>query len=89
MTLRFNRSTGGNTEALGRSRGGFGSKIVGVCEAAGRLVDFVLVPGHAHELVLLRLFAAGGTRYKPCHDETTTSGSGAAGSALQGPAVHL
>ncbi len=28
-----------------------GTKIVGVCDAAGRLVDFVLVPGQAHELV--------------------------------------
>ena len=50
MSLRFNRSASGNTEALGRSRGGFGSKIVGVCDAAGRLVDFVLVAGQAHEL---------------------------------------
>lgn len=37
-------------EALGRSRGGFGTKIVGVCDAAGRLLDFTLVPGQAHEL---------------------------------------
>ena len=37
-------------EALGRSRGGLGTKIVGVCDAAGRLVDFLLVPGQAHEL---------------------------------------
>jgi transposase len=50
VSLRFNCSTSGNTQALGRSRGGFGSKIVGVCDAAGRLVDFVLVPGQAHEL---------------------------------------
>jgi transposase len=50
MSLRFNRSTGGNTEAPSRSRGGFGSKIVGVCDAAGRLVDFVLVAGQAHGL---------------------------------------
>src|ERR1700709_864193 len=50
MSLRFNRKTDGDTQALGRSRGGFGSKIVGVCDAAGRLVDFVLVPGQAHEL---------------------------------------
>ena len=50
MSLRFNRDTSGDTQALGRSRGGFGSKIVGVCDAAGRLVDFVLVPGQAHEL---------------------------------------
>jgi transposase len=50
VSLRVSRSNGNNTEALGRSRGGFGSKIVGVCDAAGRLVDFVLVPGQAHEL---------------------------------------
>jgi hypothetical protein len=50
LSLRFNRSTAADTQALGRSRGGFGSKIVGVCDAAGRLVDFVLVPGRAHEL---------------------------------------
>lgn len=49
MSPRFSRNTD-QTEALGRSRGGFGSKIVGVCDAAGRLVDFVLVPGQAHEL---------------------------------------
>jgi len=50
LRLRFNRNTGGDKQALGRSRGGFSSKIVGVCNAAGRLVDFVLVPGQTHEL---------------------------------------
>ena len=50
MNLRFNRKPGDNKQALGRSRGGFSCKIVGVCDAAGRLVDFVLVPGQAHEL---------------------------------------
>ena len=50
MTLRFNRSAGGNAQALGRSRGGLGTKIVGVCDAAGRLMDFTLLPGQAHEL---------------------------------------
>ena len=50
MSLRFNRTAGPQTEALGRSRGGLGSKIVGVCDAAGRLVDFLLTPGQAHEL---------------------------------------
>jgi hypothetical protein len=50
MGLRFNCKTSGDNQALGRSRGGFGSKIVGVCDAAGQLVDFVLVPGQAHEL---------------------------------------
>lgn len=57
MSLRFTRIAGGG-EALGRSRGGLGTKIVGVCDAAGRLVDFLLAPGQAHELapslVLLR-----------------------------------
>jgi putative transposase len=38
------------SEALGRSRGGLGTKIVGVCDAAGRLVGFLLTPGQAHEL---------------------------------------
>ncbi len=50
MSLRLNRKNGENSQALGRSRGGFSCKIVGVCDAAGRLVDFVLVPGQAHEL---------------------------------------
>ena len=43
-------STTHHGEALGRSRGGLGTKIVGVCDAAGRLLDFVLVAGQAHEL---------------------------------------
>lgn len=50
MTLRFTRTAEPRTEALGRSRGGLGTKIVGVCDAAGRLVDFLLTPGQAHEL---------------------------------------
>lgn len=50
MSLRFTRTTGSQAEALGRSRGGLGTKIVGVCDAAGRLVDFLLTPGQAHEL---------------------------------------
>jgi len=65
LTLRLNRNNAKSTEdrentketndnaerqALGRSKGGYSSKIVGVCDAAGRLLDFVLVPGQAHEL---------------------------------------
>jgi len=50
VSLRFIRSPTSQPEALGRSRGGFGTKIVGVCDAAGRLVDFLLVAGQAHEL---------------------------------------
>jgi transposase len=50
LSLRFNRKTSGDNQALGRSRGGFGTKIIGVCDAKGRLVDFVLTPGQAHEL---------------------------------------
>jgi transposase len=49
LSLRFTRGVAGG-EALGRSRGGFGTKVVGVCDAAGRLVDFLLTPGQAHEL---------------------------------------
>ena len=43
-------STTCDNQALGRSRGGLGTKIVGLCDAAGRLLDFVLVRGQAHEL---------------------------------------
>ena len=50
LTVRFIRGAPGQAEALGRSRGGFGAKIVGVCDAAVRLVDFVLTPSQAHEL---------------------------------------
>lgn len=50
MSLRFIRGVASRGEALGRSRGGLGTKIVGVCDAAGRLVDFLLAPGQAHEL---------------------------------------
>src|SRR5260370_23839459 len=50
LSPRSNRNTSIQAEALGRSRGGLGTKIVGVCDAAGRLVDFLLVPGQAHEL---------------------------------------
>jgi hypothetical protein len=36
-------------EALGRSRGGFGTKACVVADGLGRAVDFVLAPGQAHE----------------------------------------
>jgi hypothetical protein len=50
LSLRFIRKIADRCEALGRSRGGLGTKLVGVCDAAGRLLDFLLVPGQAHEL---------------------------------------
>ena len=50
MSLRLTRDVANKGEALGRSRGGLGTKIVGVCDAAGRLIDFLLAPGQAHEL---------------------------------------
>src|SRR3954468_18904892 len=50
LSLRFIRKIADRCEALGRSRGGLGTKVVGVCDAAGRLLDFLLVPGQAHEL---------------------------------------
>ena len=37
-------------EALGRSRGGYGTKACVVTDAIGRAVAFVLAPGQAHEL---------------------------------------
>lgn len=37
-------------EALGRSRGGFGTKALVIADSAGRAVAFSLAPGQAHEL---------------------------------------
>ena len=37
-------------EALGRSRGGYGSKACVIADGAGRAVAFRLAPGQAHEL---------------------------------------
>jgi putative transposase len=50
MSQRFNCNLATRAEALGRSRGCLGTKIVGVCDAAGRVVEFLLVPSKAHEL---------------------------------------
>lgn len=50
--------------ALGRSRGGFGTKALGVADASGRAVLFALLPGQASEVraapaMLARLCALG------------------------------
>ena len=39
-------------EALGRSRGGFGTKACVVADGRGRAIAFALAPGEAHELPL-------------------------------------
>ena len=39
-------------EALGRSRGGYGTKAGVIADGAGRALGFVLAPGQAHELPL-------------------------------------
>ncbi len=38
------------TEALGRSRGGFSTKLHARCDAKGRPLGFVLTPGQAHDV---------------------------------------
>ncbi|WP_352635487.1 transposase [Mesorhizobium sp. M0496] len=37
------------TEALGRSRGGFTTKLHARCDAKGRPLGFVLTPGQTHD----------------------------------------
>ena len=37
-------------EALGRSRGGYGTKACVIADGRGRAVAFALAPGQAHEL---------------------------------------
>ena len=39
-------------EAVGRSRGGFGTKAVALADSYGRAIAFVLAPGQAHEAPL-------------------------------------
>src|SRR4051812_49918798 len=39
-------------EALGRSRGGYGTKACVITDGAGRAISFALAPGQAHELPL-------------------------------------
>jgi transposase len=41
---------GAAAQALGRSRGGFGSKAMAVCDRRGRALAFTLLPGQASEL---------------------------------------
>ncbi len=45
--LRGSRS---DREALGRSRGGFGSKVCVAVDGRGKAVSFTLTPGQTHEL---------------------------------------
>ncbi|WP_090561087.1 IS5 family transposase [Belnapia rosea] len=40
----------GSGEALGRSRGGYGTKACVIADSRGRAVAFALAPGQAHEL---------------------------------------
>lgn len=40
----------GPAEALGRSRGGFTTKLHARCDAQGRPLAFVLTPGQAHDV---------------------------------------
>ncbi|WP_273773137.1 transposase [Brucella intermedia] len=42
------------TEALGRSRGGFTTKLHARCDAKGRPLGFVLTPGQTHDTQGLR-----------------------------------
>ena len=44
------RKRGAAVHALGRSRGGYGTKACTVCDAQGRALGFALIPGQASEL---------------------------------------
>ena len=39
-------------EALGRSRGGYGTKACVIADGSGRAIAFALAPGQAHELLM-------------------------------------
>src|SRR3954463_6273865 len=50
VTLYVNAHIRGRAHALGRSRGGYGTKICTLCDAQGRPLGFALIPGQASEL---------------------------------------
>jgi len=50
---RGGRKGGQHHEALGRSQGGFGTKIHLKCDGQGRPLAFVLTPGQRHEMPVL------------------------------------
>jgi hypothetical protein len=54
-----------NSEALGRSQGGFSTKIHVRCEGKGKPVVFELTPGEAHESTVFEKLMEGGAIKKP------------------------
>lgn len=54
-TCRWSKKSDGESEALGRSRGGFSSKINVVCDALGNPLVFTVVPGQRHEITQAEL----------------------------------
>ena len=47
---RWEKKGAQGTEALGRSRGGFTTKLHARCDARGRPLGFVLTPGQTHDV---------------------------------------
>ena len=68
-------------EALGRSRGGFATKVCVIADSAGRAVAFSLAPGQVHELpYAVPLWVAGDRGYcTPTTPSESTSGISAHG----------
>jgi transposase len=49
-TRRGREKKGGHDQALGRSRGGFSTKLHIAVESAGRPVELIVTPGQAHDI---------------------------------------
>lgn len=49
-TKRLGRKRGTQHQAIGRSRGGLTTKIVGMVDALGNLFRFLLLPGQVHDM---------------------------------------
>lgn len=50
ISTRRGKKSDTETEALGRSRGGFSTKVSVVCDALGNPLAFRLLPGQRHEI---------------------------------------
>ena len=56
---------GGGDQALGRSQGGFGTKVHVRVEGMGKPVTFVLTPGQQHEATVFEQLMTGGMVKRP------------------------
>jgi len=64
-TCGWGKKSTPEAEALGRSRGGFGTKLHVRAEGNGRLMTFVLTPGQQHDITMAEVLLEQGAVFRP------------------------